>query len=155
MKCESWGDAANLNGYNEESMDKKIWNNWSLDYPDDYPCADSYMPLKEFIDYCTSSSDKEFTKGIDKQFYLQNFIDYHVFLLSQGLHDNNLKNTFLSIVDKNESKCIMLTPWDLDCSLGGNWDGTYYNYPATNQEILPTRIFPVYGTTTLLIIVTV
>ena len=49
----------------------------------------------------------------------------------------------------------MLTPWDLDCSLGGNWDGTYYNYPATNQEILPTRIFPVYGTTTLLIIVTV
>lgn len=140
-KCESWGDAANLNGYNEESMDKEIWNNWSLDYPDDYPCADSYMPLKEFIDYCTSSSDKEFTKGIDKQFYLQNFIDYHVFLLSQGLHDNNLKNTFLSIVDKNESKCIMLTPWDLDCSLGGNWDGTYYNYPATNQEILPTRIF--------------
>ena len=55
-KCESWGDAANLNGYNEESMDKEIWNNWSLDYPDDYPCADSYMPLKEFIDYCTSSS---------------------------------------------------------------------------------------------------
>lgn len=140
-KCESWGDAAHLNGYDEESMDGEIWNNWSLDYPDDYPCAESYMPLKEFIDYCVSSSDDEFTKGIDKRFYLQNFIDYHVFILAQGLRDCNMKNSFLSIVDKNERKCMMLTPWDLDCSLGGNWDGQYYNYLAENENIIATSIF--------------
>ena len=140
-KCESWGDAAHLNGYNEESMDGEMWNNWSLDYPDDYPCAESYMPLKEFIDYCASSSDDDFTEGINKQFYLQNFIDYHVFILARGLRDCNMKNSFLSIVDKNERKCMMLTPWDLDCSLGGNWDGQYYNYLAENNNIMDTSIF--------------
>lgn len=140
-KCESWGLSAELNGYKEENMDGEMWNNWSLDYPDDYPCAESYMPLKDFIDYCASSSDDDFIEGIDKQFYLQNFIDYHVFILAQGLRDCNMKNSFLSIVDKNECKCMMLTPWDLDCSLGGNWDGQYYNYLATNEDIISTSLY--------------
>ena len=140
-KCESWGESAILRGYDEQSMDGELWNNWSLDYPDDYPCADSYMPLKNFIDYCAYSSDEEFADGVDKRFYLQNIIDYHVFLLSQGLRDNNMKNTFLSIVDKNKSDCMMLTPWDLDCSLGGNWDGQYYNNLAANNEVIENKLY--------------
>lgn len=126
-KCDSWGSAASLKGYEEQDMNKESWNGWALDYPDDYPCAEAYTPLKNFIDYCATTSDDDFIAGIDKNFCLQNFIDYQVFLMSQGLRDNNMKNTFLSLVDKNESKRMMVTPWDLDCSLGGNYNGEYYN----------------------------
>ena len=126
-KCDSWGSAASLKGYEDQDMNKESWNGWALDYPDDYPCTEAYTPLKNFIDYCATTSDDDFIAGIDKNFCLQNFIDYQVFLMSQGLRDNNMKNTFLSLVDKNESKRMMVTPWDLDCSLGGNYNGEYYN----------------------------
>ena len=106
--------------YEEQDMNKESWNGWALDYPDDYPCAEAYTPLKNFIDYCATTSDDDFIAGIGENFYLQNFIDYQVFLMSQGLRDNNMKNTFLSLVDKNESKQMMhlyITPLILTLSL--------------------------------------
>lgn len=132
-KGDQWSDATKLNGYYDQSMDGASWNEWELDYPDDYPCEEAYTPLKNFIDYCVSSTDDDFKNGIDENFYWQNFVDYQVFMLSQGLRDNHLKNSFLSIVNIKKGHRIMITPWDLDCSLGGSWDG-YYNYDTETLE---------------------
>ena len=138
-KCASWDDSAFLKGYDEQDMNNTIWNAWELDYPDDYPCEEAYMPLKDFIDFCAKTTDTEFADGLDDNLYIKNFTDYHVFVISQGLTDNAMKNTFLSIVDKNKGKRIMITPWDLDASLGGYWDGRHYDYNAQNSTILAVR----------------
>lgn len=72
---------------------------------------------------------------------MADFVDYQVFLLSQGLRDNSLKNTFLSIVNIKKGNCMMVTPWDLDCSLGGDWDGQLYNELATMDVVLTVGLY--------------
>lgn len=139
-KGEQWSNATLLWGYNEESMYGETWNGWELDYPDDYPCPEAYTPMKDFVDYCVKSSDEEFKDGINKRFYWQNFVDFHIFLLAEGLRDNHGKNTFMSIADIQKGRCLMVTPWDLDCSLGGNYDGEYYDYMATNDLLIPNNL---------------
>ena len=140
-KGDQWSDATRLNGYVEQEMTGASWNEWELDYPDEYPCEEAYMPMKNFIDYCVSTSDDDFEKGIGENFYWQNFIDYEVFVLAQGLRDNHLKNTYFSIVNKAKGHCMMVTPWDLDCSLGGNWNGAYNEDVATLGEILSVGLY--------------
>lgn len=54
-----------------------------------------------------------------------NLCDYMVFLLSQGIWDNLFKNAYLSVVNISKGERILITPWDLDCSLGGGWNGDY------------------------------
>lgn len=126
-KCTSWGDAAKFLGYNQEDLNGEKWNHWELQYPDDYPCEATYTPLKNFIDYCAYSTDEEFKNGIDTRFWLDNFMDYQIFVIANGLNDNSMKNTFLSTEDYSSNSKMMITPWDLDCSLGGMYDGSYYN----------------------------
>ncbi len=140
-KCAEWTDAAYLSGYYSQSMTGASWNSWELDYPDDYPCETAYTPLKNFIDYCAKTSDDDFTSGLDENLYIQNMIDYHVFCLALGLRDNTMKNAFLSIVNINKGKRMMITPWDLDTSLGGEWEGSYHNYVAENGTILRVKPF--------------
>lgn len=140
-KGDRWSAATHLNGYNSENMYKSEWNGWELEYPDEAPCPDAYTPLKDFIDYCTTSTDEEFKDGIDKNFYWQNFVDYHTFQLAEGLGDNLMKNTFLSIVNTKKGHCVMVTPWDLDCSLGGYWDGSYQDSVATIDPALTVGLF--------------
>lgn len=140
-KGKEWGPATFLYGYKDEDMNGAMWNGWELEYPEDHPCPDAYMPLKDFIDYSENSDDDEFKSGINKRFYWQNFIDYQVFLLAQGLTDNYMKNTFLSIVNTQKGRCMMVTPWDLDCSLGGYWDGSRKSNVATLSTIMCVGLY--------------
>lgn len=140
-KCNTWGSAAYFGGYSDEPMTGETWNGWELQYPDDYPCEEAYMPLKEFIDYCMTT-DEQFVEQFDDRLYMQNVIDYHVFVLSQGLRDNTMKNTFLSIVNTKSGGVnrALITPWDLDCSLGGKWDGTHSPAPIAHNFVL--QVYP-------------
>lgn len=140
-KAEQWSSATMLNGYDDEDMTAPIWNQWELDYPDDYPCPETYAPLKAFIDYCAHSTDDDFAAGINKHLYLRNVVDYQVFWLSQGLTDNHMKNSFLSIVNIKKGQRVMITPWDLDCSLGGLYNGNYYNYPSEMGYLLSVGLY--------------
>ncbi len=140
-KCGDWGIGAYLQGYYSQSMYNSSWNTWELDYPDDYPNETSYTPLKNFIDYCAYTSDDDFTSGLDENLYMQNVIDYNVFYLALGLRDNTMKNSFLSIVNINKGKRMLITPWDLDTSLGGEWEGSYHDYVADNDMIMKVMLF--------------
>lgn len=140
-KSDGWCDATTLWGYNEESMEGASWNKWKLDYPDDYPCTEAYSPLKEFIDYCSKSTDEEFRNGIDNRFYWDNFVDYHTFLFALGIRDALFNNSYLSITNIKKGRCFMVTPWDLDTSLGGDWDGKYHSDVADPNDYLSNRLF--------------
>lgn len=136
LKCNAWCDAATLLGYDDEPMNSEEWNNWELQYPDDYPSEDAYTPLANLIDFCTKTSDDVFKTEYEQHFWRQNILDYHLFYITFCIYDNLLKNTFLSTVDLTKGTKFMITPWDLDCSLGGFWEGSHNDYLVNNDEIV-------------------
>ena len=141
-KGEEWCDAIFLKGYNNNARTDTVkWNGWELDYPDEYSSEAAYAPLKAFIDFCAKTTDDEFVSALDDHVYMQNLIDYHVFILATGLLDNTMKNSFLSIVNINDEQRVMVTPWDLDRALSGSWNGTYYEHEATHLKLMQVKLF--------------
>lgn len=127
----SWGTGYNLRSYAEADVDKAAWNAWELQYPDDYPSINTWQPLMDLIDFCSDKTSLgDFRSDWENWFYKDNLADYAVFTLALGVGDNAYKNTFLSTVNINAGHKYLLSPWDMDMSLGGNWDGEY------NEELV-------------------
>lgn len=109
------------------------WHNaWELKYPEEYAGSVVWQPLQ---DAYLKGRNKAYVK---KYFYLENLVDYHLFVMALSITDNwGNKNRFFSV--RNLSKDIndtdpteadrrrfVVTPWDLDTSLGGSFNGACY-----------------------------
>lgn len=119
------------------------WHNaWELKEPEDYECEAAWQPLIDLYDNRTSYSD------VKKYFFLDNLVDYQLHIMAFAIQDNwGNKNHYFSIrniqkdiddADPTEAvrrKCIV-SPWDLDTSLGGSYDGRYYdgNYASWSPQ---------------------
>lgn len=115
-----------LRSYSEADTSKDTWNGWELQYPDDYPSVNTWQPLMDLIDFCSDLTTNEaFAQEYKDYFYVENLVDYTVFTMALNVGDNAYKNTFLSVVDISQGHRYMISPWDMDHSLGGGWDGTY------------------------------
>lgn len=126
FKGVSWGSGYSLLSYDEADVNADKWNAWELQYPEDYPSIDTWQPLMNLIDFCSDATpDATFRSTYQDYFYTENLCDYALFTKVLNVGDNGYKNTFLSVVDINQSHKYLLTPWDMDMSLGGNWDGGY------------------------------
>ena len=80
----------------------------------------------DLIDFCSdTASDEVFAQEYKDYFYVDNLADYAVFTMALNVGDNAYKNTFLSVVDISKGHRYLLTPWDMDQSLGGHWNGDY------------------------------
>lgn len=98
---------------------------WELKEPDDYPGLEAWKPLADYYDTPVT------TENTLSQFYRENLIDYSLFVMAFSIEDNwGYKNMYFSMVncqgDENDRKFIV-TPWDLDTSLGGAYDGACFN----------------------------
>lgn len=127
-KGNAWNDCTDiyLLSYKMADTGKDTWNAWELQYPDDYPSINTWQPLMDLIDFCSdNTTDEEFVQSYQDYFYADNLADYVVFTLASHVGDNVYKNTFLSVVDISKGHRYMITPWDMDMSLGGHWDGKY------------------------------
>ena len=132
-KGVSWNDYDDiyLLSYKESPTDTIVWNSWELKYPDEYPSQGTWMPLMELIDFCSErTSDDKFEIEVNDYFYVDNLIDYVVFTFAMLIGDNLYNNTFLSVVDIASRHQYLLTPWDMDASMGGSWNGSYNNKVA-------------------------
>lgn len=100
---------------------------WELQEPDDYPCAEVWAPLYDFYEEGHYNN----YDYIKQHFYLQNIADYTIHLMALCIEDNwGNKNKFFSIVNiqgSGDETRFVITPWDLDTSLGGRYDGAYYD----------------------------
>ena len=121
-------------GYNEDSTACVIkWHDaWELSYPDDYGCLQAWKPLQDAI---LTGNNKDYVK---KYFFLENLADYQIHVMALAISDNwGNKNHYLSV--RNITKDIndpdtteanrrrfVLTPWDLDTSFGGAYNGSCY-----------------------------
>ena len=122
-------------GYNEDSTACVVsWHNaWELTYPEDFGGIKAWQPLQDAF---ANGKSAEFVK---KYFYLENLADYQILVMALSIGDNwGNKNHYLSVrnIDKDiddpdptesDKRRFVLIPWDLDTSLGGRYDGTYYN----------------------------
>ena len=123
-KGTSWGSASDLLTYEISDVSKEKWNAWELKYPDDYPSAETWQPMMDLIDFCSDKTDEDtYKKDWEKHFYKDNLVDYMVFTLALNVRDNGYKNMYISTPNINKGQCFMITPWDMDASLGGNWNG--------------------------------
>ncbi len=139
-KGNAWTSATMLNGYEPADMGQAEWNGWELAYPDELPSETSYGPLMRFVDYCAKTTDQQFLSGIAQRFYMDNLRDYVVFLLSQGIWDNLFKNAYLSVVNIQKNERMLITPWDLDYSLGGRWNGDYVDIMDYDRLLYSTAL---------------
>lgn len=109
------------------------WHNaWELKEPEDFECEEAWQPLIDLYDNRNTYAD------VKKYFFLDNLVDYQLHVMAFAIADNwGNKNHFFSIrniqkdiddADPTEAarrKCIV-SPWDLDTSLGGKYDGSAY-----------------------------
>ena len=84
-----------------------------------------WQPIADFVDFAVNSSDREFAENIDKYIDINNFVDYTIFLCISFAYDNTGKNAYWSVYDINDPDLskIFVTPWDMDASWGGSWNG--------------------------------
>ena len=127
-KGDSWNDYTDiwLRSYSEADTNNNKWNGWELQYPEDYPSDNTWQPLMDLIDLCSDTTpDETFVQAYQDYFYTDNLVDYAVFTMALNVGDNAYKNTFLSVVDIDKGHRYLLSPWDMDQSLGGLWNGDY------------------------------
>ena len=145
--------------YNEDSSACVVaWHDaWELTYPDEYGCLQAWEPLQDAILNGMSAS------YVKKYFFLENLADYQLLIMALAIEDNwGNKNRFFSVrnITKNindpdpteaDRRRFVITPWDLDTSLGGRYDGAYYDgnytvWPMVNFfNNAPYPFFPVIG----------
>ena len=110
------------------------WHNaWELKEPEDFECKEAWQPLIDLYDNQTSYS------AIKKYFFIDNLVDYQLHIMALAIADNwGNKNHFLSIrniqkniddADSTEAarRKAIISPWDLDTSLGGQYNGSAYD----------------------------
>ena len=115
-----------LRSYVTAPTNRDKWNAWELHYPEDYPSIETWQPLMNLIDFCSDKTpDETFIEEYKQFFYLGNLIDFVVFTMALYVRDLPYHNTYISVVDINQDHRYLITPWDMDTSLGQNYDGSY------------------------------
>lgn len=121
----------------DANIDSVEWNNWELQYPDDFPGQDTWEPLRRLYDVC--SSDELMNNSV-AYFYENNVIDFHLLVMALNLIDNGNKNIFLSNKNITKNEPFVFTPWDMDTSLGGYYDGRYSEGTYDETRVSDLRI---------------
>lgn len=109
------------------------WHNaWELKEPEGNECEEAWQPLIDLFDNRTTYDE------VKKYFFLDNLVDYQLFIMAFGIQDNwGNKNHYFSIrnmqkdienADAAEAarRKIIVSPWDLDTSLGGLYNGAAF-----------------------------
>ena len=97
------------------------WKDWELAYPDDYAVHEAWLPLLRtirFVEGVTEDPDSV-DRHLADYFFVDNMVDYTVFLFALMCNDNMMHNGYLSVknMTKDDAR-IWMTLWDLDASLG-------------------------------------
>lgn len=96
-----------------------FWGGYNIKYP--VPTNIYWDNLYPFTDFVMNSADDAFAKAISEKFYLDNAVDYFLFINAVRAPDNLGKNLFLIRYDENEP--YFYAPWDLDGSFGTIFSG--------------------------------
>lgn len=139
-KGYTWEDPVLMRGYYDYNNEWWTWGGFKQMYPRALSGGQiEWQPLADFVDFAVNSSDNDFAANVSKYIDINNFVDYTILMIITFAYDNTGKNAFWSIYDITDindindvnninggglSK-IFITPWDLDASWGGSWEGSH------------------------------
>lgn len=107
-------------------LGKETWSGYELKYPDYQEEAVDWEPLYNAVNHvATVRSQTDFDADFETYFDYPMMRDYYLFLELILATDNHGKNMLFYVYDKQgaEGGKIAIAPWDLDGTLGQNWDG--------------------------------
>lgn len=110
------------------------WGGFEYKYPDEI--ASNWKNLYDFVDFVMNTSDAEFQAAFSTKFYLDNAVDYYIFLNLLHAWDNRGKNVYMAKYKAREP--YFYVPWDLDGIFGIHWDGSEEN---NVDELLTNGMF--------------
>ena len=148
-KAKGWTQACYLQGYSSRSSNNDyMWD--SAEIEQEYPDADdgkrpNFNHMADFIDFVSKTDNATFSKEFSNRIAENSVIDSFIFLNLILGYDNAGRNTFWIFRNVNESKKVMHGLWDLDGTLGRDWNrvvtysnnGWYYgnsNSPSGNNH---------------------
>ncbi len=146
-KATGWSDETHFINVddNANTANTLWWCEWEQKYPDDSVQMANWFPLKNLIKFAapaTNPSKINFASHLCKKFYLQNLTNFMLFLNVLNINDNNCKNTYISFRDVNApNAAALITPWDLDASMGRNWDGSILDSFGFENQVNDCGLF--------------
>ncbi len=107
---------------NDYDNTSETWHGFETKYPDieDVNPTD-YSTLYDASDFVLNSDDETFRNKVAEYFDIPVLIDYHILLEVLKTIDNCGKNMYWAVYDKAEDKKMTLAVWDLDASVGQDW----------------------------------
>lgn len=123
-RCFSEDSVAYVIGYHDA---------WELVEPEDYAGAAAWAPLDDLY-----ANDKNY-EWVQEHYYMEQLADYQIFITALSIQDNwGNKNSIISArnvtTDGNKHRFVY-TPWDLDTSLGGVYNGSCYDGNYTDWKV--------------------
>ncbi len=111
------------------TLGQETWAQYELQYPDYEEEAVDWEPMWNGVNFVATSTQDEFDAKVKDYFDYPALRDYYLFIELMLATDNHGKNMFWYVYDKQSGKYgqkLGLTPWDLDGTWGGRWDGSTY-----------------------------
>lgn len=115
-------------GYSNE-LGQETWQSYEQQYPDAAEEAVDWEPMWNGVNFIATSSQEDFDAQLKDRFDYPALRDYYLFIELMLATDNHGKNMFWYVYDKQSKtygEKLGLTPWDLDGTWGGRWDGSTY-----------------------------
>jgi spore coat protein CotH len=126
-KADNWSDEVNFSAITNpfSNSDANWGGGWQFAYPEigDTPAPD-WKYLYNIVNFVTLSSNEDFTNNIKNKVDINNMVDYYIFMNILEAKDNQSKNTFFSFYDYRTAGSFFYSVWDLDGSMGRDWDGS-------------------------------
>jgi len=103
------------------------------------PAGHEFEPLMPFIaaalnaDRETKKANRAFRETVEKQFNIDSFLRYFLFVQACGLKDNLINNMYIWAKRTPQGYEYHLKPWDLNVS----WGGSSENYEDQKWTLLP------------------
>ena len=128
-KATDWTGATRFLGIDYSVATNTLnWFGWEQKYPDESNAFVNWTPMINLIEYAAPDlypNKTLFSALLERRFYVQNLVNYVLFLGVMHITDNSCKNTYISFRDVKASPSLALfTPWDMDASWGREWDGS-------------------------------
>lgn len=145
-KSFTHGVTSHLESYGQDwPLTNDTWGCWELKQPEDMPSQQAWQPLLDIIDFFATDDTTYIAQHLDDYIWRENWADYAIFFHIVALRDNNIKNSYLSSRDLSSGEQrLMLTPWDLDGSLGAESNGEYNTNNLSGQTQLLCQVKPYY-----------
>lgn len=104
---------------------KLTWCGFEAEFPADEAGNSRWEYIENLARFVSKSTDTEFKENVREYLYMQNTVDYFIFVNVVMAHDNFGKNIYWSIYNTSTDNRFFCTPWDMDGSLGRRSNGDY------------------------------